>query len=84
MSREKDEYLEKKRRQRAKYIFNPKGAFIFAIIVVMFGLTGFAKAWYSDTVNGWFGFNAYKEKISITNLFKNKKAGNTLDKEANS
>ena len=28
--------------------------------------------------------NAYKEKISITNLFKNKKAGNTLDKEANS
>lgn len=28
--------------------------------------------------------NAYKEKISITNLFKNKKTGNTLDKEANS
>ena len=28
--------------------------------------------------------NAYKEKISITNLFKNKKAGNTLNKEANS
>ncbi|MGN0519719.1 MAG: branched-chain amino acid ABC transporter permease [Candidatus Fimenecus sp.] len=28
--------------------------------------------------------NAFKEKISISNLFKNKKAGNTLDKEANS
>ena len=28
--------------------------------------------------------NAYKEKISVTNRFKNKKAGNTLDKEANS
>ena len=68
MSREKDEYLEKKRRQRAKYVFNPKGAFIFAIIVVMFGLTGFAKAWYSDAVNGWFGFNAYKEKISSNDL----------------
>lgn len=28
--------------------------------------------------------NTFKEKISITNLIKNKKAGNTLDKEANS
>lgn len=28
--------------------------------------------------------NVYKEKISISNLFKNKKSGNQLDKEANS
>lgn len=46
---------------------------IYAVVLILLML-----------INNNEKLNAFKEKISITTLIKNKKAGNTLDKEANS
>lgn len=76
-------------------IGSTRGSIIAAIILtalpeVLRGLNDYRMLIYAIVLillmlaNNNEKLNAFKEKISISNLIKNKKAGNQLDKEANS